>query len=264
MVADNFQPSQPQENNNLQVGYALNRREEGDSAWSQAMNAEATRLWARFFSSGNTSHLHISVPADWANFFTMQLLASESFMSTKQLLSSKIPSLLSSYDCGTIEFFIPNSCPGNSFACLAASDEESQGLGTKTSKEVPPKKRQLKRSTAIVESEVRSPRLKNSSQGFKLRVCTDKKCLACGTKSPTLKKEIIKKLAMGFCKLDESEFNDNLLQLKKVKGTRWLEQGLCHKAQLHHKKELLSRNQRRLTGMLEDRRREPQKEQSRP
>lgn len=67
MVADNFNQQQPQQNSNMQVGMALIRMEE-DTAWSQALNAQATRLWARFFSSGNPSHIHISVPTDWANF----------------------------------------------------------------------------------------------------------------------------------------------------------------------------------------------------
>jgi len=31
------------------------------------------------------------------------------------------------------------------------------------------------------------------------------------------KKEVIKKLAFGFCKLDESELSDDLLQMKRVK-----------------------------------------------
>lgn len=49
MVADNFQLPQPQQNNDLQVGFAMIRMDDAESAWSQAMNAEATRLWARFF-----------------------------------------------------------------------------------------------------------------------------------------------------------------------------------------------------------------------
>lgn len=69
MVADDFQQIQLQsQNSNVQLGYALMRIEERDLAWSQAMNAEATRLWARFFSSGNASNIHINILADWANF----------------------------------------------------------------------------------------------------------------------------------------------------------------------------------------------------
>lgn len=70
----------------------------------------------------------------------------------------------------------------------------------------------------MVESEVRrSPRLKTSSKGFKSKGCSDKKCLACVTKPPILKKSIIQKIAIDFCKLDESEVGDDLLQMKRVK-----------------------------------------------
>lgn len=45
MVADNFQQSLPQpQENNTQLGLALMEREDNDPAWSQALNAEATRL----------------------------------------------------------------------------------------------------------------------------------------------------------------------------------------------------------------------------
>lgn len=64
MVADNFQLNQTQ-----QVGYAMIRMEDSDPAWSQALNAEATRLWARFFYPGKPSHLQVSIPAEWASFF---------------------------------------------------------------------------------------------------------------------------------------------------------------------------------------------------
>lgn len=88
-MADNFQQNQPQ-----QVGYALLRMEDSDPVWSQAMSAEATRLWARFFSSGNPSYLHISIPIEWVNFFTIQLLTPENFPWIRKLLSSKVTPLL--------------------------------------------------------------------------------------------------------------------------------------------------------------------------
>lgn len=177
----------------MQVGFALGRMED-DTAWSQAVKAEATRLWARFFSPGNASHLHISIPEEWANFFTIQLLKNDTFQNSKQLLSTKLPSLLATNESGLIDFSIPNTCPDNNFGCLTVLEEENESPGMGTSKVVPPKKRTYKRTTAIVETEVRrSSRLKVSSLGFKLKICSDKKCLACGTRPPTLKKNIIKK-----------------------------------------------------------------------
>lgn len=91
-------------------------------------------------------------------------------------------------------------------------------MGIGTSRDVPPKKRSYKRSTALVETEVRrSPRLKSSHMGFKSGVCTDRKCLACGTKPPILKKEAIRKLAVDFCSLDKTEVCDDVLQTKRKK-----------------------------------------------
>ncbi|CAD6266799.1 unnamed protein product [Miscanthus lutarioriparius] len=52
LIAENNLHNQPQiQNNNIQLGMALIRNEEADPAWTQARNAEATRLWAQFFSS---------------------------------------------------------------------------------------------------------------------------------------------------------------------------------------------------------------------
>lgn len=85
-----------------------------------------------------------------------------------------------------------------------------------SSKDVPVKKRHSKRNVALVEYEIRrSLRLTEFAKGFKIKSCTDKSCLACGAVPPILKKEIIKKIALDFCNLDESDLNDNLLQFKK-------------------------------------------------
>lgn len=106
------------------------------------MNAEATRLWAKFFSSGNTAHLNISIPVDWANFFTVQLLSPVNFNWIKLLLSSKITPLLSTLEHGSIEFSIPPSCPENNLTCLADPGDDDWGIGS--SKDIPPKKRATK------------------------------------------------------------------------------------------------------------------------
>lgn len=41
--------------------------------------------------------------------------------------------------------------------------------------------------------------------------------MGCGAKPPILKKQVIKKVAFDFCKLDESEMPDDLLQMKGAK-----------------------------------------------
>ena len=92
LTAENNQKIQQQaQNNNIQLGMALIRILTPDPVWTQAQNATATRLWAKFFSLGNTSNLHISILVDWANFFTFLLLSPGTFTWSKQLLASKLP-----------------------------------------------------------------------------------------------------------------------------------------------------------------------------
>lgn len=109
-------------------------------------------------------------------------------------------------------------CPENNFSCVADPGDDSQDIGVGSSKDIPPKKRDFKRTTAVVETEVRrSPRLNISTKGFKSSSCSDSKCLAYRTKPPTLKKETIQKIAIDFCNLNESEVNDNALQMKRAR-----------------------------------------------
>jgi len=50
-------------------------------------NSEALSLWARFFAPG-ASHSPVSIPKNWANFFTAMLINPKSFLWAKQLISS--------------------------------------------------------------------------------------------------------------------------------------------------------------------------------
>lgn len=212
MVADNFE-LQPQQPNGINLN--LGERD------TQAINAEATRLWARFFSSGNSSHLHVSISLDCVNFFTVPLMLPNSFLWTRQLLSSQLLPLITESCPRMVDFSVPPTCPDNNFACLSRTEEDNLTVGSAVgdSKGVTPnKKRSSKGSSALVETEIRrSPRLIGSSSGFKPNGCSDRKCLACAFKPPILKRDTIKKLASEFCKLNESELNDDLLQMKRAK-----------------------------------------------
>ena len=73
------------------------------------------------------------------------------------------------------------------------------------------RKRASKRGTTVVETQVRSTRLKDANKGFKSNGYTDKKCLAYASDPPIIKNEVIKKLAFDFCNLDEAEISDDLL-----------------------------------------------------
>lgn len=183
---------------NAQVGLVLTRFEEVDPVWKKAKQAEATRLWARFFSSGNVSALHINILTHWANFLTVMLLSPNNFQWAKNLLSAMIPEILMA-DSGSIEFSVPVNCPKNDFKCPTEADEE----GTSKEKELTqssPRKRSPKRSpVAIVETQMRrSTRQKHSNKGFKGNTCSDRKCLACGPETPILNKEVIKSWHLSF------------------------------------------------------------------
>lgn len=181
LIAEGVQHTQSQlQNYNIQIGAALTRFEGRDPAWSQAMNAEATRLWARFFSSGNSYKFNVSISTAWANFFIVLLLSQENIFWTKQLLSSKLVPILNSNNIGVIDFSIPPTCPQNNSLCLAVSEEAGLDHGketnTKEASSPSSRKRNGKRSTALVETKVRrGPRMRDSAKGFKLSGCTNKK-----------------------------------------------------------------------------------------
>ena len=97
--------------------------------------------------------------------------------------------ILNSNNIGVIDFSIPPTCPQNNSLCLAVSEEagldHEKETNTKEASSPSSRKRNGKRSTALVETEVRrGPRMRDSAKGFKLSGCTNKKCLACGTTPP--------------------------------------------------------------------------------
>jgi hypothetical protein len=221
LLASNNQLGQAQESNsNSQIGLAqlIPLGLEAEPVEAQFMEAEANKLRQKFFSSGNPSSLHITLPMQWKDFFTVLLLSPGNFSWAMNLLSSKVISFLTNDDSNYVQLDIPASCPDFNITCLPAVDEEGHVVNVGTSRVVPVKKRHPKRSTAIVESEVRrSPRLKENAMGFKIRSCSDKSCLACGIVPPILQRETIKKIAIDFCNIDESDLNTNLSQFKKRK-----------------------------------------------
>jgi hypothetical protein len=88
------------------------------------MEAEASRPWKKFFSSGNPSIIYINLPLEWRNFFTVLLLSPGNFSWGKHLLSSKVTSCLVNYDSNCVELAIPSSCPEHNFDCLTVVEEE--------------------------------------------------------------------------------------------------------------------------------------------
>ena len=75
-------------------------------------NADAVRLWAKFFAPGNSQN-SVAVPKQWADFFTALLLNPSSFPWAKQFLSSPACSFLGDDLSGSL-FTLPDVCPKSS------------------------------------------------------------------------------------------------------------------------------------------------------
>jgi len=144
------------------------------------------------------------------------LLKQNSFYWTKSLLLIGIASSLDNDSFDTIKLSITDTCPDFNLTCSSDAENENQEEEDGTTRVMPPKKRGQKRMTIHVESEVRrSPRLKNTNLSFKPESCKKKNCLACQIKPLTLKKETIRKLAVEFCNMDESDVSNDILQERK-------------------------------------------------
>lgn len=53
------------------------------------------------------------------------------------------------------------------------------------------------------------------SNGFKKSSCCDKKCLACTPNPPILSTQVIRKLGLELCQLEEEELSDEVLLTKR-------------------------------------------------
>jgi len=191
----------------------------GQQEMAHDIEAETGRLMRKFFPSGNGSELVINISKQWAPFFIKLLLSPSNFVWTKQFLSSKAPVCLldNPEDCCHIN--IPSSCPNANLQCLSTTVEEVQKAEEGCSKKLPLKKRNRK-ELAIVESEVRrSKRLTGITKGFKFSICSKISCFACKSMPPSTRTKALKKLAIDFCGLSESEVNSNVLQPKRKKAS---------------------------------------------
>lgn len=158
----------------LQLGMALIQSPDFDPVWVERnRNAEATRLWAAFFERGNDQSLLASIPAPWANFFTVMLMTPRLFEWAKSFLSSKAISCLGQHE-GVIDFHIPNKFP-KQICCISADNhglrkEEGNKMPMEEMQKepmTPPKKASAKRSCPLVETSLRrSDRIKQVHGGM--------------------------------------------------------------------------------------------------
>jgi len=116
----------------------------------------------------------------------MLLLSQENFFWMKELLSSKLVPVLNSNSIGVINFSIPPTYPQNISLCLIVYEgnemDHGKEISTKEASSPRSRKRNGKRPTALLETEVRrSPRIRDLAKGFKTSGCSNKKCLAYST-----------------------------------------------------------------------------------
>jgi hypothetical protein len=215
---------------NLNVGMALTFGPQADPVWiERSRMADATRLWANFFAIGNRECIQVSIPSNWATFFTVMLLSPNLFTWAKEFLSSKVVSCLGR-EAGVIDFNIPKNCPKIK-SCDAVSDatpvqkvttpeekvttpEETLSVAVLGQKGTP-RKRVNKRACPVVDTELRrSSRGKQVSGGFRKDTCYDKRCLFCLPNPPTLNNQVIRKLGKEMAQLEE-QLTDVVLEAKK-------------------------------------------------
>lgn len=209
---------------NLNVGMALTFGPQADPVWiERSRMADATRLWANFFATGNRECIQVSIPSNWANFFTVMLLSPDLFTWAKEFLSSKAVSCLGR-EAGVIDFNIPKNCPKIK-SCDAVPDaspvpkvttpEETLSVAVLGQKATP-RKRVSKRACPVVDTELRrSSRGKQVSGGFRKDTCSDRRCLFCLPNPPTLNNQVIRKLGKEMAQLEEEQLTDVVLDAKK-------------------------------------------------
>jgi hypothetical protein len=113
-----------------------------------------------FCSSGEPRHFSED-SKKWSPFFLSNLLQPESFNWSKSFLSSEIPSTLLEPELESLSFAIPKGYPKDKFLddVLSEDPQPSNSEQEENISGVP--------GSAIVESELRSKRLKDSIAGFR-------------------------------------------------------------------------------------------------
>lgn len=108
----------------INVGMALipgGQLEITSRALEEARDQEATNLWGKFFSKGNSGDSIVKVPANWFFFFTTMLLSPDNFGWASEFFSSSASAQIFENQ-GNISFIIPKKCPVNAKHCISSLD----------------------------------------------------------------------------------------------------------------------------------------------
>jgi hypothetical protein len=184
---------------------------------------EGTIAWSSFFKPDGALVNTVSVPAQWADFFTAKLLTPEDFDWAKSLLQSKIWQIVSEFDlnnpAASRAFALPRNCPSLAppvCSLSVATLEVTQGFLTPQAPRIQAEEQSF--STSVLHhkkkgknlplacSEVRrSARLKLLNKGYRAKTCFDKNCLACAAIAPPVKKSVVRNLCHKFNIQDSPE-----------------------------------------------------------
>lgn len=223
-------------NNFLQVGRVLIRDERNLAVLHRLSQSNGDSHWLTL--SENLPGKMIKVTTTWAPFFASMLVSPSNYNWAKSFIASEAWVFFSN-SLNTSLIKIPDYGPAKKPICIGDAASEALPdctqlvtkkpiyIGDVTSEALPectqlitqdsatPTKKGKKSArnnvTPTVESEVRSPRLKESNKGFKLGSCHDKRCLACNSSPPDLPIPLIKKLGVDLCKVDENLLSEEAL-----------------------------------------------------
>jgi hypothetical protein len=102
---------------------------------------------------------------------------------------------------------------------LSDKEEGLEGLADQAPLHITPDapKKKRRANVNLVESEVRrSPRISELNEGFKDHSnCNNKHCLPCNSAPPALKSNLVKNLAISFCKVKEDGLDKRLSRPSK-------------------------------------------------
>ncbi|KAM0854101.1 hypothetical protein ACQ4PT_050661 [Festuca glaucescens] len=143
-----------------------------------------------------------------------KLLSPKDFDWAKSLMQSKIWQILSEFDSqqnnSSMDFVLPLHCPASEPPHCSLSSDATQGFSTPQAIKLkillaPPAStsvvhiRKKARATPLCVSEVRrSPRISDSTKGYKAKTYFDKNCLACASVAPPIKKAVVRNLCTKF------------------------------------------------------------------
>ncbi|KAJ1267528.1 hypothetical protein BS78_07G063300 [Paspalum vaginatum] len=214
--------------NNIQVGMVRLQLPTIDPVFESfptpnfTCNAEAVRLWAKFFAP-HSSGISFSIPAEWSDFLTLLLMSPSSFGWASELIKSKAWDHMVT-DNGHVQFSLPPASPSDKeWNCLASpvvdtsleipvtfetQDKEryERNAGKKTVKKVI-----LFNSISGVRVR-RSSRIQQMNKGFRKGACLDRNCLTCSASPPTISQLVIRNLGASFCNVKVDKLSDAALK----------------------------------------------------